>query len=41
VGLPVKMLVGILAMMALVPMTVAGFGTVTNDVGNAVAGVLR
>ncbi|HEX2922767.1 MAG TPA: flagellar biosynthetic protein FliR [Chloroflexota bacterium] len=41
VGLPVKMVVGVLAMAALIPVTVASFGTVTNNVAGAVAGLLR
>ncbi len=41
VGLPVKMVVGVLAMVALVPVTVAGFSSVTNNVAASVAGLLR
>jgi flagellar biosynthesis protein FliR len=41
VGLPVKMVVGVIAMAALMPVTMVGFGTVTNNVATAVAGLLR
>ncbi len=41
VGLPVKMVVGILTLVALTPITVSGIGDVTHNVASAVAGVLK
>ncbi len=41
VGLPIKMLVGIFALAAMAPMTVAGFGDVTRNVAGAANGLLR
>ncbi len=40
VGLPVKMVVGLLALMAMTPMTVSGLGSLTRSIGSAVPGVL-
>ena len=40
VGLPVKMVVGLLALIALAPVTVEGLGNVTRSVAAAVAGIL-
>lgn len=41
VGLPVKMVVGLLTLTALTPMTVGGIGSLTRTVASAVGGVLR
>ncbi len=41
VGLPVKMVVGFLTLVALTPLTVSGAGSLTQSVASAVAGILR
>jgi len=40
VGLPVKMVVGFLTLVALTPMTVSGIGSLTNSVASTVTRVL-
>ncbi len=41
VGLPVKMVVGFLALIGLTPLTVSGISSLTHNVASAVSGVLR
>ncbi len=41
VGLPVKMVVGMLTLVALTPLTISGMASVTQNIAAAVAGVLR
>ncbi len=41
VGLPIKMVLGIVMMIALIPMMVAGIGNVSRNVATATVGVLR